>query len=80
MNVTNVSMNLQNVGTNIGLPQELILQDHLKYIIIALDDFSINVISLCMLYDVVWIWNIFKKLWSTQKLKPKRIGKYSTLG
>jgi hypothetical protein len=52
----------------------------LKYIIIALDDFSINVISLCMLYDVVWIWNIFKKLWSTQKLKPKRIGKYSTLG
>jgi hypothetical protein len=55
MNVTNVSMNLQNVGTNIGVPQELILQDHLKYIIIALDDFSINVISLRMLYTVVWI-------------------------
>jgi hypothetical protein len=32
INVTNVSMNLQIVGKNIGLPQELIMQDHLKYI------------------------------------------------
>ncbi len=80
MNVTNVSINLQIVGTNIGLPQELILQDHLKYIIIALDDFSISVISLCMLYIVVWIWNIFKKLDLLKNWNPNRIGKYSTLG
>jgi hypothetical protein len=44
-----------NCKNNIGLPQELILQDHLKYIIIAFDDFSINVIILYMLYIVVWI-------------------------
>ncbi len=107
-----------NCKKNIGLPQELILQDHLKYImssymvyheqtprlnidfaleiipclssspnhngrifhpygstqwkiIIALDGFAINVISLCMLYIMVWIWNIFRKLDLFKNWNPK---------
>ncbi len=119
INVANVSMNPQFEGKNIGLPQELILQDHLKYImwsymvyheqtlkikywfcigkiipylssspnhngrifhpygstqwkiIIAFDGFSINVINLCMLYIVVWIWNIFRKLDLFKNWNPK---------